>query len=51
MAAPLLYTDNLPLRKAEDLPQYRAEAAGRVLPWVFGNATVNPVPLDLAGAE
>lgn len=51
MAAPLLYSDNLPLRRVEDLPQYSAEAAGRALPWVFGRATVNPVPLDLAGAE
>lgn len=51
MAAPLLYSDKLPLRRVEDLPQYRAEAAGRMLPWVFGHATVNPVPLDLTGAE
>lgn len=51
MAAPLLYSDKLPLRRVEDLPQYRAEAAGRMLPWVFGRATVNPVPLDLTGAE
>lgn len=51
MAAPLLYTDNLPLRRVEDLPQYSAQAAGRALPWVFGRATVSPVPLDLVGAE
>ena len=51
MAAPLLYSDNLPLRRVEDLPLYRAEVSGRMLPWVFGRATVNPVPLDLAGAE
>lgn len=51
MAAPLLYTDNLPLRRVEDLPQYSAEAAGRALPWVFGHATVSPIPLDLVGAE
>lgn len=51
MAAPLLYSDNLPLRRVEDLPQYSAEAAGRALQWVFGRATVNPVPLDLTGAE
>ena len=51
MAAPLLYSDNLPLRRVEELPQYRAEAAGRALPWVFGRATVSPVPLDIAGAE
>ncbi|KQO23498.1 carboxypeptidase-like regulatory domain-containing protein [Acidovorax sp. Leaf78] len=51
MAAPLLYSDKLPLRRVEDLPLYRTEAAGRMLPWVFGRATVNPVPLDLLGAE
>lgn len=51
MGAPLLYSDPLPLRRASDLPQYRADAADRYLPWVFGRARVSPVPLDLAGAE
>lgn len=51
MAAPLLYSDALPLRRASDLPRYRADAAGRYLPWVFGRATLAPVPLDLTGTE
>jgi len=51
MGAPLLYSDKLPLRRAAELPQYRAEDADRVLPWVFGRATISPVPLDLTGAE
>lgn len=51
MAAPLLYSDPLPLRRASDLPQYRADAADRYLPWVFGRATLAPVPIDLTGAE
>lgn len=48
---PLLLTDALPLRRATDLPKYRADAADRYLPWVFGRATVAPVPLDLTGQE
>ena len=48
---PLLLTDPLPLRRATELPKYRADAAGRYLPWVFGRATVAPVPLDLTGQE
>lgn len=51
MAAPLLYSDKLPLRRAAELLQYRAEDADRVLPWVFGHATISPVPLDLTGTE
>lgn len=51
MAAPLLLTDKLPLRRASDLPGYRADAAGRLLPWVFGRATLAPVPIDLQGQE
>jgi hypothetical protein len=51
VGAPLLYSDPLPLRRASDLPQYRADAADRYLPWVFGRATVAPVPIDLTGAE
>jgi hypothetical protein len=51
MAAALLYSDLLPLRRAADLPQYRADAADRYLPWVFGRATLAPVPLDAEGAE
>lgn len=47
----LLYTDALPLRRATDLPNYRADAAGRYLPWVFGRATLAPVPFDLVGQE
>lgn len=48
---PLLLTDALPLRRASDLPAYRADAAQRYLPWVFGRATLAPVPLDLTGQE
>ena len=51
MAAPLLLTDKLPLRRASDLPNYRTDAADKLLPWVFGRATLAPVPLDLVGAE
>lgn len=51
MVAPLLLTDKLPLRRASDLPLYRADAADKLLPWVFGRATLAPVPLDAAGAE
>ncbi|MEN9437899.1 MAG: hypothetical protein RIR09_2554 [Pseudomonadota bacterium] len=50
-ALPLLLTDALPLRRATDLPKYRADAASRYLPWVFGRATLAPVPLDLTGQE
>lgn len=48
---PLLLTDALPLRRVTDLPRYRADAAGQYLPWVFGRATLTPVPLDLTGQE
>lgn len=48
---PLLMTDTLPLRQASDLPKYRVESAARYLPWVFGRATVNPVPLDTIGQD
>jgi len=48
---PLLLTDALPLRRATDLSQYRADAADRYLPWVFGRAALAPVPLDLTGQE
>ena len=47
----LLLTDALPLRRATDLPNYRADAAERYLPWVFGRATLTPVPIDLTGQE
>jgi hypothetical protein len=47
----LLLTDKLPLRRANDLPNYRADAAERYLPWVFGRATLTPVPIDLTGQE
>ncbi len=47
----LLLTDALPLRRATDLPNYRADAAERYLPWVFGRATLAPVPIDLTGQE
>lgn len=43
--------DLLPLRVAADLPKYRADAASRVLPWVYGRVTLAPVPLDEAGLE
>lgn len=46
-----LLSDVLPLRVAADLPQYRADAASRVLPWVYGRVTLAPVPLDEAGLE
>ena len=46
-----LLSDLLPLRVAADLPRYRADAGGRVLPWVYGRASVAPVPLDDAGLE
>jgi hypothetical protein len=46
-----LLSDPLPLRVAADLPRYRADAAGRVLPWVYGRVTLAPVPLDDAGLE
>lgn len=49
--APLLMTDTLPLRRAADVPKYRADAAERYLPWVFGQATLSAVPLDKEGAE
>ncbi|MES2948675.1 MAG: carboxypeptidase regulatory-like domain-containing protein [Pseudomonadota bacterium] len=48
---PLLLTDALPLRRATDLPNYRADTAERCLPWVFGRATLTPVPIDLTGQE
>jgi hypothetical protein len=51
MANPLLLTDKLPLRSASDLPHYRADVAERYLPWVFGRATLTPVPIDLIGQE
>lgn len=47
----LLLTDKLPLRRATDLPNYRADAAERYLPWVFGRATLAPVPIDLTGQD
>ena len=46
-----LLSDVLPLRVAADLPKYRADAASRVLPWVYGRVTLAPVPLDEAGLE
>lgn len=48
---PLLLTDALPLRRVTDLTKYRADAAAMYLPWVFGRATLAPVPLDLTGQE
>lgn len=51
MANALLLTDKLPLRSASDLPHYRADVAERYLPWVFGRATLAPVPIDLNGQE
>lgn len=48
---PLLMTDMLPLRRVVDLPTYRADAASQHLPWVFGRATVNAIPLDVTGQE
>lgn len=51
LVTPLLLTDALPLRRATDLPHYRADAAERYLPWVFGRATLAPVPIDLTGQE
>lgn len=50
-ALPLLLTDALPLRRATDLPEYRADTADRYLPWVFGHATLSPIPLDKTGQE
>ncbi len=51
MAAQLLLTDKLPLRRASDLPGYRADVADKLLPWVFGRATLSPVPIDLVGQD
>lgn len=48
---PLLMTDNLPLRRVTDLPQYRADTSALYLPWVFGRATVSAVALDATGQE
>lgn len=50
-AVPLLMTDSIPLRRATDLPEYVTAAASKYLPWVFGRATVSPVPLDTTGTE
>lgn len=47
----LLFSDPLPLRRVTDLPGYRVDHAQRFLPWVFGRATLAPVPLDLMGQE
>jgi hypothetical protein len=48
-AAPaLLLSDDLPLRRASDLPAWREDA---VLPWAYGRVTLSPVPLDDAGLE
>lgn len=46
-----LLSDVLPLRVAAGLPKYRADAASRALPWVYGRVTLAPVPLDEAGLE
>ena len=51
MTLPLLLTDALPLRRVTDLPDYRAEAAQRYLPWVFGRANLAPVPIGMTGQE
>jgi hypothetical protein len=41
-------SDALPLRRSTDLPRYRVDAW---LPWVYGRATLSPVPLDEAGVS
>jgi hypothetical protein len=46
-----LLSDPLPLRPAVALPAYRADASDRTLPWVYGRATVSPVPLSADGLE
>lgn len=51
MSTRRLLTDPLPLRRAVDLPEYRADAAERWLPWVFGRAHVAAVPLDATGRD
>lgn len=46
-----LLSDALPIRSVAALPAWRAEAGGRYLPWVYGRATLSPVPIDAAGLE
>lgn len=48
---PLLMTDTLRLRRAADMPTYRTDVAESYLPWVFGRATITPIPLDFVGQE
>ncbi len=43
-----LLTDPLPLRRTVELPMYRDDV---YLPWVFGRATVQAVPLDAERME
>lgn len=51
MSTRRLLTEPLPMRRAVDLPEYRADAAERWLPWVFGRAHVAAVPLDATGQD
>lgn len=50
MSARLL-SDPLPLRPAAALPAYRADAGNQFLPWVYGRATLTPVPLSADSLE
>lgn len=43
-----LLSDQFPLRRSIVLPDYREDTW---LPWVYGYATVNPIPLDAEGLE
>jgi len=43
-----LLSDQFPLRRSIVLPDYREDTW---LPWVYGYATVSPVPLDAEGLE
>lgn len=46
-----LLSDPLPLRPVASLASWRSEAGERWLPWVYGRATLRPVPLDASGRE
>lgn len=46
-----LLSDPLPLRPVAALASWRSEAGERWLPWVYGRATLAPVPIDAAGRE
>lgn len=46
-----LLSDPLPLRPVAALSSWRSEAGERWLPWVYGRATLRPVPLDAGGRE